>query len=275
MSSMKAKLFAMVLCLILLISFSAYALNFTPEETYQSVVVVYTETGIGSGFAIQENRVITNAHVVENAENVVVNLYDGSAITGKVLAADHEKDLAVISVEQTLVPLKLNPDSLKVGQEVFAIGAPKDMPYSMTKGIVSALDRPLGQNTYIQIDASVNSGNSGGPLVDENGEVIGVITMKASDAEGISFAIPVPEVTAFLENAEAAPPEEPQTDGTEDGTPSQSPEELEKLSRENDILKITVIVLSVLLAGALLVIVKLSLKRKVKDEFDFEIEFQE
>lgn len=272
---MKAKLFAMVLCLILLISFSAYALNFTPEETYQSVVVVYTETGIGSGFAIQENRVITNAHVVENAENVVVNLYDGSAITGKVLAADHEKDLAVISVEQTLVPLKLNPDSLKVGQEVFAIGAPKDMPYSMTKGIVSALDRPLGQNTYIQIDASVNSGNSGGPLVDENGEVIGVITMKASDAEGISFAIPVPEVTAFLENAEAAPPEEPQTDGTEDGTPSQSPEELEKLSRENDILKITVIVLSVLLAGALLVIVKLSLKRKVKDEFDFEIEFQE
>ena len=79
---MKYRILSMVLLFMLLISFSAYAINFTPEETYNSVVVVYTETGVGSGFSIKENLIITNAHVVGNNKNVAINLYDDTTIKG-------------------------------------------------------------------------------------------------------------------------------------------------------------------------------------------------
>jgi len=201
---MKYKIISIVIMFILLISFSAYAINFTPEETYNSVVVVYTDTGVGSGFSIKENIIITNAHVVGYSKKVAVNLYDGTTIKGNVIKTDIEKDLALIEVDKTITPLSVNSNNLSIGQEVYAIGAPKDMPYTMTKGIISALDRKLGQNTYIQIDASVNSGNSGGPLVDDSGNVIGIITLKASDAEGIGFAINTKDINNFIEGVEVS-----------------------------------------------------------------------
>ena len=276
MSSMKYRILSMVLLFMLLISFSAYAINITPEETYNSVVVVYTETGVGSGFSIRENLIITNAHVVGNNKNVAINLYDDTTIKGKVVKSDIEKDLALIKIEKSLAPLNTNEENINIGQEVYVIGAPKDMPYTMTKGIISALDRKLGQNTYIQIDASVNSGNSGGPLVDDSGNVIGIITLKANDAEGIGFALKASEILAFVDGAENTP-----NDNTVESDPSKEKNQEEKnadlirLTKENEILKITVIILSVLLVLSLLINIKIRVKKKEKDEFDFEIEIEE
>lgn len=282
MSSLKYKILSVVLLIILLVSFSAYALNFTPEEMYNSVVVVYTKTGVGSGFSIKENIIMTNAHVVGNNKNVDVNLYNGETLKGTVIKTDDSIDLALIEVDKSIASLKINEDDLSIGQEVYAIGAPKDMPYTMTKGIISALDRQIGQNTYIQIDASVNSGNSGGPLLDETGNVIGIITLKASDAEGIGFAINASDILSFMDDAEKIPKttldEDEDSNEDEDSMDNKQEEknsDIIKLSSENEILKITVIVLSVLLVLSLLVILKLLIRKKDNDEFDFEIEIEE
>lgn len=273
---MKYRILSMVLLFMLLISFSAYAINFTPEETYNSVVVVYTETGVGSGFSIKENLIITNAHVVGNNKNVAINLYDGTTIKGQVIKSNIEKDLALIKIEQELKPLNVNEGNLSIGQEVYAIGAPKDMPYTMTKGIISALDRQLGQNSYIQIDASVNSGNSGGPLVDDEGNVIGIITLKANDAEGIGFALKVSEILAFVEGVENTPNDDAvESDPSKEKIQEEKNADLIRLTKENEILKITVIILSVLLVLSLLINLKIRVKKKEKDEFDFEIEIEE
>ncbi len=272
---MKYRFLSVLLLSILLVSLPAYAINFTAEDTYNSVVVVYTGSGVGSGFAIEENIIVTNAHVVEDSKNVAVTLYNGDTIEGLVIKTDETQDLALIQVDETLVPLKVSEEKPAIGQEVYAIGAPRDMPYTMTKGIISALDRKLGKNSYIQIDASINSGNSGGPLVDENGNVIGIITLKATDAEGIGFAIAASEMLSFTKDAEEVP-FTPSTEAPpQDDTTQADDTDLEKLTRENEALKIAVIVLSVFLIACILVILKLRAKPARKDEFDFEIEIEE
>lgn len=281
---MKYRVFNIIFLLMLLISFSVYAINFTPEKTYDSVVVVYTETGVGSGFSIKENLIITNAHVVENNKNVAINLYDGTTIKGNVIKTDVEKDLALIEVKKSIVPLSIASEDLSIGQEVYAIGAPKDMPYTMTKGIVSALDRKIGKNSYIQIDASVNSGNSGGPLVDESGNVIGIITLKASDAEGIGFAIGIKDIQSFIKEVKASGQQTSSEPNDEEnnvfsGENSAKNDEMQKaLMIENDRLKIimyTSIVLNLILALLYLHLLLKKHSKKRKDEFDFEIEIEE
>ena len=281
---MKYRILSIVLLFLLLISFSAYAINFTPEETYNSVVVVYTETGVGSGFSIRENLIITNAHVVGNNEKVAINLYDGTTINGKVIKSDIDKDLALIKIDKTLVPLNINKENISIGQEVYAIGAPKDMPYTMTKGIISALDRKIGKNNYIQIDASVNSGNSGGPLVDDSGDVIGIITLKASDAEGIGFAINTKDINNFIDDVDIS--EEHTSAGTENGEKDISlnenndeTNEVQKtLMAEKDRLKTALcvsVVFNIILGMLYLRILFKKHSKKRKDEFDFEIEIEE
>lgn len=269
---------------MLLISFSAYAINFIPEETYNSVVVVYTETGVGSGFSIKENLIITNAHVVGHNKEVAVNLYDGTTIKGSVIKTDIEKDLALIKINKTITLLSINSENLSVGQEVYAIGAPKDMPYTMTKGIISALDRKIGQSTYIQIDASVNSGNSGGPLVDDSGNVIGIITLKASDAEGIGFAINTKDINNFIEGVEAfAQPFSSETENEEnDILPNENDAETNEMQRtlmaKNDELKIALcvsVIFNIILGLLCFRILVKKCSKKEKDEFDFEIEIEE
>lgn len=195
---MKYKVIAVLVLCMLFISSTVNAINFKADEVYNSVVVIHTSSASGSGFAIEENVILTNAHVVENYSSVNVELYDKTKITGKVIKVDENIDLALVQVNTNLTPLTLNTDTPEIGQDVYVIGAPKDMSYTMTKGIVSALDRTLGGNKYIQIDASVNSGNSGGPLLDEDGKVLGVITLKHTDAEGIGFAVRAEDVERFI-----------------------------------------------------------------------------
>ena len=261
-----------LICILFFSSF-AFAMNFTPEEMYNSIVVVYTDYGVGSGFAIKENLLVTNAHVVGSSKTVTINLYNGEKCKGEVIKADQEKDLALVAVNKKFNPLTVNEGTLNIGKEVYAIGAPKDIPYTLTKGIISALNRKIGKNEYIQIDASVNTGNSGGPLVDENGQVIGIITMKIADAEGIGFAIGVNDIKAFIDGTSVNNIEI--TEDIEEQESSIYGEEYKKIIRENEILRIVIIIMSVLLVVLIGIIIKLAVKSKKKDEFDFEIEIEE
>jgi serine protease Do len=162
--------------------------------------------GVGSGFVYDSRgHILTNNHVVDNANKIEVTFYDGVTASAKVVGTDPKTDVAVIKVENTsyLALPKGDSNSLKVGELVMAVGSPFNLSQSVTAGIVSALDlTDLGingnrQDTYesfIQTDAPINRGNSGGPLLNMNGEVIGInsaIVSGGSGNDGIGFAIPM------------------------------------------------------------------------------------
>ncbi|VDB01002.1 HtrA protease/chaperone protein [Olavius algarvensis spirochete endosymbiont] len=158
----------------------------------------------GSGSIFDERGyILTNNHVVENAYKVNITLADGELFEGEVVGADPENDLAVIHFDPGSHPLVTisfgNSDSLKVGQKVLAIGNPFAFERTLTTGIISGLGRPLKNDkgiiirNLIQTDASINPGNSGGPLLNSNGELIGVNTMiytPSGGSVGIGFAVP-------------------------------------------------------------------------------------
>ena len=156
--------------------------------------------GQGSGFIVEPNGVIlTNAHVVEGADEVRVRLSDRREFKGKVVGVDRATDIAVVRVEAKDLPIvKLgDPSKLRVGEWVVAIGSPFGFENSVTAGIVSATSRSLPEGTYvpfIQTDAAVNPGNSGGPLFNMRGEVIGIasqIYSRTGGYMGVAFAIPI------------------------------------------------------------------------------------
>lgn len=155
---------------------------------------------IGSGFIMSaDGYIITNAHVVADADSVTVRLRDRRELPAKVVGADERTDIALLKVAADGLPtVKLgDSDQLKVGQWVLAIGSPFGFEYSATQGVISALSRSLPDGTYvpfIQTDVAVNPGNSGGPLFDMDGKVIGVnsqIYSRSGGYMGLSFAIPI------------------------------------------------------------------------------------
>lgn len=157
-------------------------------------------TGIGSGFILSEDGyVLTNAHVVRDADEVIVGLSDRRELPAKVVGTDAETDVALLKVDAKGLPtVELgDSDNLRVGQWVLAIGAPFGLEYSATQGIVSALSRSLPDDNYvpfIQTDVAVNPGNSGGPLFDLDGKVVGInsqIFSRTGGYMGLSFAIPI------------------------------------------------------------------------------------
>ncbi|WP_020394905.1 DegQ family serine endoprotease [Thiolinea disciformis] len=154
---------------------------------------------MGSGFIISpDGYIVTNTHVIDGAKTITVTLNDKRELTAKLIGKDSESDIALLKVEASNLPVAEfgNSDGLEVGQWVFAIGAPFGLDHSATQGIVSALSRSLPDGTYvpfIQTDVAVNPGNSGGPLFDLNGKVVGVnsqIYSRSGGYMGISFAIP-------------------------------------------------------------------------------------
>jgi S1-C subfamily serine protease len=173
----------------------------------------------GSGFEVDdEGDIVTAAHVVDEAASVEVILQDGTSVKAEVLGIDEASDLAVIKIDHEgleLHPIELADSSeLKVGASVAAIGAPFEYAWSFSTGIVSGLDRTIeAPNGFsvshaIQTDAAVNPGNSGGPLLDSEGKVIGVVDQIATDgsadqSSGVGFAIPSSLVGAELEQLEA------------------------------------------------------------------------
>ena len=159
------------------------------------------QRGLGSGFILnQDGHILTNAHVVDGADTVQVTLKDGRALDGKVMGADSVTDIAVIKIEAEELPTLAISDSeqLKPGQWSIAIGNPLGLDNTVTAGIISATGRSSNQIgapdkrvDYIQTDTAINPGNSGGPLLNLQGEVIGVNTAIIQGAQGIGFAIPI------------------------------------------------------------------------------------
>ena len=156
------------------------------------------ETIVGSGVIIErDGQILTNAHVVDGAASLTITLDNGSKVTGRVLGLDTVLDLALVRVETTgpLPAARLGDSaSIKVGDEVVAIGNPLGLDQTMTRGIVSGLNRTLpgiSDEPMIQTDAPINPGNSGGPLVDRCGRVIGINTLISEDAQSIGFAVPI------------------------------------------------------------------------------------
>ena len=197
------------------------------DKVYDAVVVVNTyingeaySSGTGFVYKTEDKTayLLTNNHVIENADDVYVTFTDGTIVEAKVVGSDVYSDIAVLSVDEdyiiSIAEIGSSEDA-RLGDTVFAIGAPLDSAYSwsVTRGIVSGKDRlveveltsgntttPMVVNT-IQTDAAINNGNSGGPLANSNGEVIGITSIKlaSSTIEGMGFAIPIETAIDYAE----------------------------------------------------------------------------
>ncbi len=170
-----------------------------------------TRRGLGSGFILSGDGVVmTNAHVVDGADEVLVTLTDKREFKAKVIGLDKRTDVAVVKIEATGLPQVKIGDStrLKVGEWVLAIGSPFGFDNSVTAGIVSAKQRDTGDFlTFIQTDVAINPGNSGGPLLNMRGEVVGInsqIYSQSGGFMGISFAIPIDEAVRVSEQLRAS-----------------------------------------------------------------------
>lgn len=197
------------------------------DKVYDSVVVVNTyvdgqEYASGTGFVYKTDKdiayILTNNHVINNANDVYVTFTDGSIVKTKIVGSDVYSDIAVLSLDKKYIKTVAeigNSDKSRLGDTVFAIGAPLDSAYSwsVTRGILSGKDRlveveltsgkdktSMVVNTH-QTDAAINSGNSGGPLANSNGEVIGITSIKlaSSNIEGMGFAIPIETAISYAE----------------------------------------------------------------------------
>ncbi len=182
--------------------------NLSPEalfsEARPGVVVVMHDGGTGSGFVVRHQNgttlLLTNAHVVEGTDSVTLKWPDGSQDNAAVLRnAGGESplsDLALLEVKAVRGKvLNLKTTKPNVGAEVVAIGAPQGLEFSLTRGVVSSLRE---NDALLQIDAPINPGNSGGPLIDRTGCVVGVVTLKLEDSEGLNFAVAASRIAAFL-----------------------------------------------------------------------------
>lgn len=165
---------------------------------------------LGSGFVVAANgTVVTNAHVIEGASRILVTLSDGRELEAEVLGFDRDSDVAVLKVEGrdlTAVELGSSGD-LMIGETVIALGNPLGLSNTVTTGVLSARGRTVPAETgerlftdFLQTDASINPGNSGGPLVNLDGDVIGINTAIVAGAEGIGFAIPADRVRRIVDD---------------------------------------------------------------------------
>ncbi len=158
----------------------------------------------GSGFVVERNGVIlTNYHVIQSAERITVKFSNGRNLPARVLGIDPDTDIALVKVDANDLPVAPlgNSDSLRVGEWVCAIGNPLAYEHTVTVGVVSYLGRKLfdtSLDNYIQTDAAINFGNSGGPLINGRGEVVGINSAISQRASNIGFAVPINEARAIL-----------------------------------------------------------------------------
>ncbi|MEN9521416.1 MAG: hypothetical protein RLZZ381_4004 [Cyanobacteriota bacterium] len=176
--------------------FRRYFGDTVPTQPQERVV-----RGLGSGFLINaKGQILTNAHVVNNADRVTVTFSDGRTLEGKVLGQDSVTDIAVVQIPGNNLPTVelANFESVRSGQWAIAIGNPLGLQETVTVGVVSAIDRSASaigisdsRIGFVQTDAAINPGNSGGPLLNARGEVIGINTAIIGNAQGLGFAIPI------------------------------------------------------------------------------------
>lgn len=164
------------------------------EEAVKGVVSVGTDKGAGSGFIISsDGYIVTNEHVISGGSNIKVLLYDGRIVNAYLIGGDPFRDIALLKIAGSGYDNLDFADSndVQVGQKVIAIGNPLGLSFSVAEGIVSAIHRigPNERAEYIQTDVSLNPGNSGGPLIDKQGKVVGINNFKIGDSEGLGFAL--------------------------------------------------------------------------------------
>lgn len=298
MRTIKVLVSLLVLAAVLFASvLPANAIGFDAEEVYKSVFVVYSGNSLGSGFAIGENCIVTNAHVIENVHSITLTSYEGDKYTASLLGIDEDKDIAVLVIKDASFPyLKMaNLSTVKIGDDIYAIGAPKGMAYTLTKGTVSAKERIVENESFIQIDAAINEGNSGGPLLNDVGEVLGMNTMKMTDSEGIGLAIPANRIASTLKELGV----ETDTNGNVNSTmntpntttPIEVPSDTDKSKdteqqEKNSLPTVTyaaIVIAAVSLLGNIILIIlliyqkrkNLSIKYNPKERTDFDIDILE
>lgn len=298
MRTIKVLVSLLVLAAVLFASvLPANAIGFDAEEVYKSVFVVYSGNSLGSGFAIGENCIVTNAHVIENVHSITLTSYEGDKYTASLLGIDEDKDIAVLAIKDASFPyLKMaNLSTVKIGDDIYAIGAPKGMAYTLTKGTVSAKERIVENESFIQIDAAINEGNSGGPLLNDAGEVLGMNTMKMTDSEGIGLAIPADRIASTLKELGV----ETDTNGNVNSTmntpntttPIEVPSDTDKSKdteqqEKNSLPTVTyaaIVIAAVSLLGNIILVIlliyqkrkNLSIKYNPKERTDFDIDILE
>jgi len=173
------------------------------EDAIHGVVSVLTDAGQGSGTVYSDNGyIVTNYHVIKNAGNIEVLFSNGIRVDAVLIGANTVNDIALLQVGlSNLNELDFgNSNDIKIGQQVVALGNPLGLSFTVTEGIVSAKNRVItaGAEGLIQTDVAVNPGNSGGPLLNTDGEVIGIINAKLQGYEGLGFAIPSNVVVAAI-----------------------------------------------------------------------------
>lgn len=153
----------------------------------------------GAGVAVDRaGFILTNLHVVDGAKAITVTPFGADPISAEVLDTDRELDLALLRLPSPLAQAAVvgGSEALGVGDEVMAVGSPRKMYFSVSRGMVSFPNRFLDGVEYIQTDLPINVGNSGGPLVDDQGNVVGIVSFILRDSQGISFALPIDRAVA-------------------------------------------------------------------------------
>ena len=191
------------------------SINVTGTSGYNFFGQPVQSASSGSGFVLtSDGYIVTNYHVVENAETVKVTMYNGDEYDAQYVGGDEDYDIAVIKIEATDLPAVTlgNSENLNVGDHVLAIGNPLgDLTFSMSGGMVSSVNRTINVDgtpfNMIQTDTSINPGNSGGPLLNSYGEVVGFVSAKYSSygtsgesVEGLGFAIPINDVISMIQD---------------------------------------------------------------------------
>ncbi len=171
------------------------------SKLLQAVVTVMSGPGTGSGFYIgQEGLILTNFHVVGDAKFVKIKLFDGRSLVGEVVRSDKARDVALVRTDASASPvLGLRGDEPGVGEEVYALGSPYGdvLSGTLTRGVLSSR-RVLEGVSYLESDAAVNPGNSGGPLIDTSGRVVGLTVMGLKGAQGVNMFVPIGEALTRL-----------------------------------------------------------------------------
>lgn len=163
------------------------------EGAVKSVVTIMTDIGQGTGFIISDDGyVVTNAHVLVGGKKVSAITFDQQVLNADFLGYDGNLDVALLKISGNYNSLELaNSNNVQVGEKVVAIGNPLGLQFSVSQGIISGVHRPgvSGKMAYIQTDAALNPGNSGGPLINQQGEVVGINNFKISEGESLGFAL--------------------------------------------------------------------------------------
>ena len=173
------------------------------------VAVMIEGAGVyGAGVLIDpaHGRVLTNQHVVQDMHTPRVSAYDGRTGVGVVLAVDKVRDLAILSVPALVTPGLAPPrmgdaGHLQPGEEVYAVGMPRKLPFTVSRGVVSFVGREMDGARYLQVDMNINDGNSGGPVVSATGEVVGIMSFIYRRSQGLSFALPTSEIVSAFPGA--------------------------------------------------------------------------